>query len=160
MKALYESPSDSNLSLEGGWCYSSPAKGRDSADVLITTAFVTSIVLNHHLVSAFTGEPWEIAGNSEEFVFAYLRDAWRKERGPSSWVEEMTACPSYIQIMHMGPRVVPCIIEQLRREGDNPDHWYVALEALTGVDPVPESAYGDATKIAQAWLEWANEEGL
>ena len=160
MKDLYINPSDSNWSLEGGWWRSSPAKGWGSADVFITTAFVTRIVLNHHLVSAFTGEPLDIDGNSEEFVFAHFRDAWRKERGPTSWVEEMTACPSYIQIMHMGPGVVPYIIEQLRREGDNPDHWYVALEALTGADPVPESAYGYTTKIAQAWLEWANEEGL
>ena len=150
----------SDWALGGRWCESHPAKSRDYAEVFVAMALGASFVSSRGIVSAFTGGALEIAGNSNEFVFAHLRDAWRKERGPTSWVEEMIVCPSYVQIIDMGQVAVPLIIEQLRREGDNPDHWYVALETLTGENPVPESAYGDTVKIARAWLEWAKEKGL
>ena len=55
----------------------------------------------------------------------------------------------------MGEKAVSLILAQLVREGDDPDHWYAALEAITGEDPVPENAYGDTVKIAAAWITWA-----
>ena len=56
----------------------------------------------------------------------------------------------------MGKRAVPLILEQMRSEGDDPDHWYIALESITGEDPVPEDAFGNTVKMAQAWLSWAD----
>jgi len=54
----------------------------------------------------------------------------------------------------MRQRAVPLIIEQLEREGDDPDHWGAALEAVTGENPVPEVAAGDLVRMAQAWIAW------
>lgn len=33
----------------------------------------------------------------------------------------------------------------------DPDHWFWALEMITGADPVPVEAYGDTVQMAQAW---------
>ncbi len=55
----------------------------------------------------------------------------------------------------MGDIVLLLIIEQLKSEGDDPDHWFVALGAITGKDPVPEAAYGNIVEMAEVWLAWA-----
>ncbi len=89
-------------------------------------------------------------------MFLRLRDQWHVERiGALSSMAEIIACPSYLRIIGMGWRAVPLIIEQLEREGDKPDHWCAALEAVTGEDPVPEDDRGDCVRIAQAWIDWS-----
>jgi hypothetical protein len=95
------------------------------------------------------------AGGQDKEMFLRLIEQWRAERaGAVSSMAEIIACPSYLRIIGMGWRVLPLIIEQLEREGDEPDHWCAALEAVTGEDPVPEDAYGDTVRIAQAWIAW------
>ena len=88
-------------------------------------------------------------------MFLWLVEQWRTERpAAASSIAEIIACPSYLRIIGMGWRALPLIIEQLEREGNEPDHWCAALEAVTGEDPVPEDAQGDSVRIAQAWLAW------
>jgi hypothetical protein len=54
----------------------------------------------------------------------------------------------------MGRKALPLLFAELERE---PDHWFPALSAITGVDPVPEGAsFKDAVGI---WLAWAREKG-
>ncbi len=93
----------------------------------------------------------------DELTFAQRMEQWHVERGFTSSLSEMFACPSYQQIIGMGEKALPLILAQLRREGDDPDHWFAALEAITGHDPIPEDAYGDTLKMAEAWLSWAEE---
>ena len=50
------------------------------------------------------------------------------------------------------------ILEEL--EGDDPDHWFPALEAITGANPVPESDFGNLAKMADAWLGWAMDQDV
>ena len=95
------------------------------------------------------------ASDHDRDMFLRLVEQWRTERvGAASSMADIIACPSYLRIIGMGWRALPFIIEQLEQEGDEPDHWCAALEAVTGEDPVPEDAHGDAVRIAQAWLEW------
>ena len=88
--------------------------------------------------------------------FQRLVQQWRDERGDgaSSSIADIIACPSYLRIIGSGWQVLPFVIEQLKSEGDEPDHWCAALEAVTGENPVPEDAYGDTVGIARAWIEW------
>lgn len=92
--------------------------------------------------------------------FTRLAEQWHKERGVTSSLSEMFACPSYQQIIGMGEKALPLIFARLRREGDDPDHWFAALGAITGQNPVPEDAYGDTLKMAGAWLSWAEERNV
>lgn len=96
-----------------------------------------------------------IIGDQDGEMFLQLVEQWRAERlGATSSMAEIVACPSHLRIIGMGWRAVPLIIEQLEIEGDEPDHWCAALEAITGEDPVPKDAHGDTVRIAQAWIEW------
>jgi hypothetical protein len=64
--------------------------------------------------------------------------------------------PAYRQIIRMGPDVVPWLLRELEQE---PDHWFRALHALTGADPVPLESRGKVQEMAQAWLRWGHAQG-
>ena len=68
----------------------------------------------------------------------------------------MVNCPSYLRIIGMGEAALPLVLAQLKREGDDPDHWFTALQAITGEDPVSEESCGDTVSMANEWLSWAN----
>ena len=105
----------------------------------------------------------EMAVLSKEVMslrFSLLRERWHRERGPTSSISHIVRCDSYQQIIKMGKKVIPLILAQLKQEGDNPDHWFTALESITGKDPIPENAYGNMLKMAEAWLFWAEENNV
>jgi len=54
---------------------------------------------------------------------------------------------------------VPLILRDLHMKAEDPDHWFWALQALTGDDPVPEDARGDMRQMAAAWLDWGHRSG-
>ena len=62
---------------------------------------------------------------------------------------------SYQQIIGLGPRVVPLVLEDLAGKGG---HWFWALLVLTGND----EARGEQTMegARQAWLRWGRGQGL
>ncbi len=64
--------------------------------------------------------------------------------------------PAYQRIIGLGPAVIPLILADLARQ---PDHWFWALRALTGEDPVPAEARGRVKAMADAWLQWGRENG-
>ena len=63
----------------------------------------------------------------------------------------------YQQIIGLGPSVLPVLVGELARE---PDHWFWALEAITGQNPVPAEAVGNVAAMTEAWLAWGRREGL
>jgi hypothetical protein len=68
----------------------------------------------------------------------------------------MTAHPAYQEIVAMGQEVVPLLLRDLEQE---PDHWFAALGAITGAQPVPPEDRGDIEKMAAAWLRWGKDHG-
>jgi hypothetical protein len=56
----------------------------------------------------------------------------------------------------MGPAAVPLILRELERQ---PDHWFWALTAITGEDPVRPEDAGNIERMAQAWLALGQEQG-
>jgi hypothetical protein len=95
----------------------------------------------------------------DEAVFASLVQRWYAERGATSSITEMAMCHSYQRIIGMGEKAIPLILRQLEAEGEDPDHWFWALQALTGTNPVPPDARGDMREMARAWLDWAYLKG-
>lgn len=63
---------------------------------------------------------------------------------------------AYQQIIGLGPAVVPLLLAELDRE---PDHWFWALKAITGADPLPPDGRGRVGEMTQAWLRWGREQG-
>jgi hypothetical protein len=54
--------------------------------------------------------------------------------------------------MGMGPDALPLILRELKK---SPDHWFVALNAITGEDPAPQNS--TFTEAVNAWLAWGVE---
>jgi hypothetical protein len=94
--------------------------------------------------------------NETEKTFLALAIAWKYGRGPTSSARELAMHPAYQRIIGMGKRVVPFILRELHRE---PDHWFWALTAITGIDPVPKEARGRIDQMAKIWLEWGRVNG-
>lgn len=89
--------------------------------------------------------------------FRELVQTWKEDVGPLSSTTEMAMHPAYQQIIGLGRDAVPHLLRELQRE---PDHWFWALKAITGVDPVEPRQRGQIREMAEAWLRWAREQGL
>ncbi|NES17570.1 MAG: hypothetical protein F6K41_01110 [Symploca sp. SIO3E6] len=87
--------------------------------------------------------------------FHELASRWHNETcGLSSITKKITNL-NYLKIIAMGKAVVPLILYSLAQQ---PDHWFVALKALTDQDPTsPKSSFEEAV---EAWLSWGRQEGL
>ena len=64
--------------------------------------------------------------------------------------------PAYQQIIGMGEYALPLIFQALQRE---PDHWFWALGAITGENPVPDAHAGDLDAMTSDWLSWGDAHG-
>ncbi len=96
------------------------------------------------------------AGPEWQQRFHELVATWKRERGPYSSSARLAEHPAYQKIIRMGPDVLPLLLRELERE---PDHWFRALSALTGANPVPAHSSGKIREMAAAWLRWAREQG-
>lgn len=89
--------------------------------------------------------------------FQALVEAWRQEVQFLSSVTEMSLHPAYQRIIGMGASVLPLLLRELE---NRPDHWFWALTAITGVDPVQPEDRGRIEKMSEAWLKWGKEQEL
>jgi len=92
--------------------------------------------------------------NLSQDEFYSLVNKWRKDTRYFSSVTKMVQHPAYRRIIAMGIDVLPCLFNELNRR---PDHWLVALNAITGEDPAPENSTFD--EAVQAWLAWGRGKG-
>ena len=90
-----------------------------------------------------------------EKTFLELAEQWRKETGLLSSPTKMSKHPAYQKIIRMGGAVVPLILRELERE---PEHWFLALIAIAGQNPV--SREDNFEQAVEAWLRWGRGEGL
>ncbi len=98
-----------------------------------------------------------LANERVEDRFVKLRDQWKHESCYLSNTAQMALLWPYQQLIGMGMNAVPLILAELKRE---PDHWFWALEAITGENPVSADDAGDVEASAKAWVAWGDREGL
>ena len=94
--------------------------------------------------------------NDSEAEFALLADQWRAERPRGMDLADLTASPAYRAVVNMGTRAIRPILLQLKRKVE---HWYCALNEITGENPIPVEAEGKLKLMAEAWLKWGRERG-
>ena len=81
-------------------------------------------------------------------------DKWKRSTLHMSSLTKMITHESYLRIIGMGPSVLPLLFKELK---ERPDHWLVALHAITGEDPAsPTSSFNEAV---EAWLRWGRDKG-
>lgn len=89
-----------------------------------------------------------------EVEFRKHAEKWCKDTAHSSSISKIVNHPSYLRIIGMGPSVLPLLLTELQNK---PDHWLVALNAITGHDPAPPDS--TFTEAVDAWLSWGRAEG-
>jgi hypothetical protein len=88
--------------------------------------------------------------------FEGLVSQWQEATAFTSSVVEMAMHPAYQQIIGLGPAAIPLLLNELERE---PDHWFWALRAIAGENPVPVEDAGRVLKMAAVWVEWGRDRG-
>jgi hypothetical protein len=86
-----------------------------------------------------------------------LASQWKEACGFLSSTTAMVHHPAYQAIIGLGPPVVPLLLRELEKE---PAHWFEALKAITGQDPVSPKDWGNIPAMASAWLAWGRSRNL
>ena len=92
-----------------------------------------------------------------EVTFDDLVKRLNRETGFDSVGKRTVEHPAYQQIIGMGESALPLIFRQM--ESNTGPHWFVALQAITGADPVPRELWGKINEMEQVWLDWAQDQG-
>ena len=90
-------------------------------------------------------------------LFEELKTDWKTRTTYMSNSAQIAAVRSYQRIIGMGPAALPLILKELERETD---HWFWALEAISGENPVPPDQAGRVEDMAKTWIEWGRRKGL
>jgi len=87
--------------------------------------------------------------------FRALVEVWYRDTAQSSDPKELISHPAYLRIIGLGDKVLPLLFDELQTK---PHLWFAALEALTGDDPVPDTARSTKA-VREAWLEYGRRNG-
>ena len=92
--------------------------------------------------------------------FAELTQEWLTDIAFTSSMTRIVESNPYQEIIALGlameTSVVRLILEDLQA---SPKHWFTALYAITGDDPIPNAAAGNMKAMTAAWLDWGRTHG-
>jgi len=88
--------------------------------------------------------------------FNGLVEKWKAERSASSSTTVIAMHPAYQRIIGMGRPALPLILRELNKQLD---HWFWALKAISGEDPIPAEHRGNMSQMAADWLQWGRQKG-
>jgi hypothetical protein len=90
-------------------------------------------------------------------LFRRLVDQWRHDTDALSDPARTAMHPAYQRIIGLGPQVLPLILQEMQCNGG---HWFWALRAISGDNPVTPDIAGRIPAMKEAWLQWARQKGL
>ncbi|GHV82533.1 hypothetical protein AGMMS49991_10910 [Spirochaetia bacterium] len=90
----------------------------------------------------------QIPNTEIEFNTYYMK--WQEETAFQS-TAEMFQNSNYQKIINLGKEAIPYIIDILRKK---PDHLFVALNKITGINPVKPENRGKINGMAKDWIMW------
>lgn len=122
--------------------------GKSNESSVIYKEYVRS--LEHYLLPIST--QWA----NPVIRFLILKARWEADTAMLSSVTEIAMHPAYQQIIGMGPIVIPLILSEMKKK---PGHWFWALKAITGEDPVLPEQKGRIKVMAESWLRWGKKQG-
>jgi hypothetical protein len=87
-------------------------------------------------------------------IFDVLKSSWQNDPHVkfSSDISDIENNNAFQLMVKIGYPMLPCIFEEYQKEDG---FWSILLEKITGLNPVPEDAWGNSEQIRKAWLEWA-----
>ena len=81
-----------------------------------------------------------------EQKFNQLAKQWKAETAILSILSKKVIHPAYQRIIGMGDNVIPFLMKELERQ---PNHWFWALRAITGTNPIKPENRGRVNRMAQ-----------
>ncbi len=114
--------------------------------------------IKNRLIKILSSHSFNVAANAAalEQTFQRLAKEWKEETAHLSSMTKLVMHPKYQSIIGMGPAVLPVLFRELQK---NPDHWFWALQAITGEDPARPEDIGEVRKMTETWLKWAEKKG-
>ncbi len=110
----------------------------------------------HALTILVTGHDIEQRGPTEVSLrqrFKELAEQWHQETDHLSSITDIVLNFNYQRIIGMGSSAMPLILEELQKSGG---HWFWALRAISGEEPVDAADRGNASKMKEAWVNWSH----
>ena len=86
--------------------------------------------------------------------FETLARQWKDDTAGDSTGTAILMHPAHQRIVGMGRPALPLILEDMREQGG---HWFAALHAISGENPIAPEEQGRILKMQAAWLEWGRE---
>ena len=140
---------DQTLTPFQGWARPRPSSWLQ-ADLLLRSSDGGNELIESHSIQRVP-EQVHVSDWAERFTFKTHYARWIEDSMFDSLPDRMTRHESYRAIVAQGDRVVPLIAAELRK---SPSYIFLALEEITGSDPVPDEAQGDLRATTAAWLTW------
>jgi hypothetical protein len=151
-KRTYDTRKDRDLVLrEGDYVYARtramlPGRGRHQE---------RGYLIANHFVKAIKARSRTEVQTDSALSFHEHVNRWKDETGHLSSITKAITNTSYLRIIGMGKKAIPLLLKELQ---ERPDHWLVALNAITGEDPSPEGA--NFREAVAAWIRWGTERKL
>lgn len=89
--------------------------------------------------------------------FERYADEWKSQTGHESVMSRRVLHPSYQRIIGLGQDALPFILHRLSSQ---PDHWFWALQSISGENPVSPEDAGRFDAMRDAWITWGRNRGL
>lgn len=90
-------------------------------------------------------------------LFDRYADDWKTQTAHVSVLSRRVLHSSYQRIIGLGQEALPLILHQLSSQ---PDHWFWALQSISGEDPVRPEDIGKFDAMRNAWIIWGRDRGL
>lgn len=116
-----------------------------------------SVGIRDRLMDAHRHLAQPVSRQTVQDMFGELAATWKADTMFESSASALVSHPSYQRIIGLGREAVPLLLRSLKA---SPDHWFAALSAITGADPVLPGERGDLIKMTDTWLRWGEERRL
>lgn len=89
--------------------------------------------------------------------FEALARQWKDDTAGDSTGTAILLHPAHQRIVGMGRPALPLILEDMSEHGG---HWFAALRAISGENPVAPEDQGRVRKMRATWIEWGRRNGV
>jgi hypothetical protein len=113
-------------------------------------------MLQIDIVKGVNFKPRLLSNSTTGYKFKQLASQWKADTAMLSDLSQKVIHPAYQRIIGMGPDVIPLLLQELNQQ---PNHWFWALRAITGANPVKSENRGRIKRMAQDWLDWGHDHG-
>ena len=90
----------------------------------------------------------------KQLQFQLLAEKWKEDSKFLAFAKDSVQLPTYQAIIAMGKIALPYILEDMKIQ---PNHWFTALKAITGENPVLSEHRGNIQSMSNDWLLWGKK---